>query len=109
MGDARGHFQGDALIVETMNFRDESAYRGANPARLRVVERFTPKRDGKLEWSVTLDDPSTWTGPWTFSMALTPNSEEGILEYACHEGNRAMVNTLSGARAEERASQEKGK
>jgi hypothetical protein len=109
MGDARGHFQGDALIVETMNFRDESAYRGANPDRLRVVERFTPKPDGKLEWSVTLDDPSTWTGPWTFSMALTPNSEEPIIEYACHEGNRAMANTLSGARAEERASQEKRK
>ena len=63
----------------------------------------------RLEWSVTLDDPSTWTGPWTFSMALTRNSEERIMEYACHEGNRAMANTLSGARAEERASQEKGK
>jgi hypothetical protein len=109
MGDARGRFQGDTLIVETMNFRDESAYRGADPDRLRVVERFTPKPDGKLEWSVTLDDPSTWTGPWTFSMALTPNSEERILEYACHEGNRAMGNTLSGARAEERAFQETGK
>ena len=106
MGDARGRFEGDALIVETMHFRDESVYRGANPDQLRLVERFTPKPDGKLEWTVTLDDPSTWTGPWTFSMALTPDSEERILEYACHEGNRAMANTLSGARAEERASQE---
>ena len=109
MGDARGRFQGGALIVETMNFRDESAYRGANPDRLRLVERFTPTPDGKLEWSVTVDDPSTWTGPWTFSMALTPNSEERIIEYACHEGNRAMANTLSGARAEERALRETGK
>jgi hypothetical protein len=109
MGDARGRFQGDALIVETRNFRDESAYRGADPDRLRLVEQFTPKPGGQLEWSVTVDDPSTWTGPWTFSMALTRNSEERIIEYACHEGNRAMANTLSGARAEERASQDKGK
>jgi hypothetical protein len=74
-----------------------------------VVERFTPKPDGRLEWSVTLEDPSTWTKPWTFSMVLARDSEERIMEYACHEGNRAMANTLSGARAEERASQEKGK
>jgi hypothetical protein len=52
-----------------------------------------------------VDDPSTWTTPWTFSMALTPDSGERILEYACHEGNRAMTNTLSAARAEERAPQ----
>jgi len=109
VGDARGYFQGDALIVETTNFRDESAYRGANPDRLRVVERFTPKPGRTLEWSVTLEDPNTWTGPWTLSMALRPDSEERILEYACHEGNRAMANTLSGARAEERALREKGK
>ena len=79
MGDARGRFQGDVLVVETTNFRDESAYREANPDRLRVVERFTPKPDGRLEWSVTLEDPSTWTGPWTFSMVLTPDSEERII------------------------------
>jgi hypothetical protein len=109
LGDARGYFQGEALVVETTNFRDESAYRGANPDGLRVLERFTPKPDRTLEWSVTLDDPSTWTRPWTFSMALTPNSEERVMEYACHEGNRAMANTLSGARAEERTSREKGK
>jgi hypothetical protein len=109
MGDARGRFQGDALIVETTNFRAESAYRGANPDRLRLVERFTPQPEGKLEWSVTVDDPSTWTEPWTFSMVLTPDPEERIMEYACHEGNRSMANTLSGARAEERALQKTGK
>jgi hypothetical protein len=105
LGDARGRFQGDTLIVETTNFRDESTYRGANPDRLRLVEHFTPQPDGKVTWSVTVDDPSTWTTPWTFSMALTPDSGERILEYACHEGNRAMTNTLSAARAEERAPQ----
>jgi len=61
LGDARGRFQGDTLIVETTNFRDQSAYRDANPDRLRLVERFTPQPDGMLEWSVTVDDPSTWT------------------------------------------------
>jgi hypothetical protein len=109
MGDARGRFQGDTLIVETRNFRDESAHRGANPDRLRLEERFTPQPDGKLEWSVTVDDPSTWTEPWVFSMALTPDSDERIMEYACHEGNRSMANTLSGARAEERAFPNSGK
>lgn len=108
-GDARGRFQGDTLIVETTNFRDESVYRGANPDRLRLVEAFTPQPDGRLTWSVTVDDPSTWTSPWTFSMALTPDSRERILEYACHEGNRAMTNTLSAARAEERATRETGR
>jgi hypothetical protein len=109
MGDGRGRFRGDTLIVETTNFRDESVFQGANADRLRLVERFTPQPDGKLEWSVTVDDPSTWTAPWTFSMVLTADSEERILEYACHEGNRAMANTLSGARAAERAFQESGK
>jgi hypothetical protein len=109
LGDARGRFQGDALIVETTNFRNESAYRGANADRLRLVEVFTPQADGTLTWSVTVDDPSTWTSSWTFSMALTPDSGERILEYACHEGNRAMANILSGARAPERGVQETGK
>ena len=76
---------------------------GANPARLRLTEEFTPQPDGKLTWSVTVDDSSTWTASWTFSMALTPDSGERILEYACHEGNRAMSNSLSAAHAEERA------
>jgi len=109
LGDAHGRFQGDTLIVETTNFREESAYRGANPERLRLVERFTPQPDGTLTWSVTVDDPSTWTSPWTFSMALTPDPGEQVLEYACHEGNRAMANILSAARAEERGGREGGK
>lgn len=109
LGDARGRFQGDTLIVETTNFRDESAYRGAAPDRLRLVEHFTPQPDDRVTWSVTVDDPSTWTAPWTFSMALTPDPGEQILEYACHEGNRAMANTLSAARAEERAVRNSGK
>ena len=103
MGHARGWFDGDTLVVETTNFRDESVYRGANPDKLRLTERFKPVGGGKLEWSVTVDDPTTWTRPWTFAMPLTLNPSERIMEYSCHEGNRAMANMLSAARADERA------
>jgi hypothetical protein len=103
MGDARGWWDGNTLVVETKNFREESVYRGANPDALRIVERFTPVAPDRIEWQVTLDDPTTWTRPWTFAMPLTVNDSERIVEYACHEGNRAMANILSAARAEERA------
>jgi hypothetical protein len=102
MGEARGHWEGNALVVVTTNFRDEPAYRGSNPESVRFIERFTPTAPDKLEWSFTVDDPSTFTRPWTFAMPLTRNDDEAVLEYACHEGNRAMANLLSGARAEER-------
>jgi hypothetical protein len=103
MGEARGRWDGDTLVVETANFRDEPVYRGSNPSRLRLIERFTPIARDKVLWSVTVDDASTWTRPWTFAMPLTRSEDEAIFEYACHEGNRAMTNLLSAARAEERA------
>jgi hypothetical protein len=99
MGDARGRWEGHTLVVETTNLLE--AYRGANPETVRYVERFTPVAPDRLEWSFTVDDPSTWTRPWTFAMPLTRNGDEAIFEYACHEGNRAMANLLTGARAEE--------
>ena len=103
MGDARGHWEGNTLVVETTNFKQRSAYRNANAATLRVVERFTPTSAGTVEWSVTVDDPSTWTRPWTFSMPLTRNDAEAIEQYECHEGNQGVHNILSAARATERA------
>ena len=103
MDDARGHWEGNTLVVETTNFRDESVYRNGNPATLKLVERFTRTAPNRVEWAVTVDDPATWTRPWTFAMPLTMNDEERIMEYACHEGNRAMENILSAARAEEEA------
>jgi hypothetical protein len=102
MGEARGRWEGDTLVVETTNFRDEPVYRGSNPARLRLIERFTPIARDKVLWSVTVDDASTWTRPWTFAMPLTRSEDEAIFEYACHEGNRAMTNLLSAARTEEK-------
>jgi hypothetical protein len=103
MGDARGRWDGNTLVVETTNFRNRSAYRNANPETLRLVERFTPTGPNTMEWSVTVDDPTTWTRPWTFSMPLTRNDQEPVHEYACHEGNYAMTNILNGSRAAEAA------
>jgi hypothetical protein len=103
MGEPRGHWDGDTLVVVTTNFRGEPAYRGSNPETVRFIERFTSTAPDRVEWSFTVDDPSTWTRPWTFSMPLTRNDDEAVLEYACHEGNLAMPHLLSAARAEEGA------
>ena len=107
MGDARGHWEGETLVVETTNFKDQIAYRNANAETLRLVERFTPTGPTSVEWSVTVDDPTTWTRPWTFAMNLTKkDATQRPFEYACHEGNYGLRNILSAARAEERAKQE---
>jgi hypothetical protein len=104
MGDPRGHWDGDTLVVETTNFKDQIAYRNGNGETLRLVERFTPTGPASVEWSVTVDDPATWTKPWTFAMNLTKkDATQRPFEYACHEGNYGLRNILSAARAEERA------
>jgi feruloyl esterase len=102
MGDARGHWEGHTLVVETTNFAQRSAYRSANAATLKLVERFTPKGPQSLDWSLTVEDPSTWAKPWTFAIPLTRNNAEQIEQYECHEGNHAVFNILSAARAAER-------
>jgi hypothetical protein len=102
MGDARGRWEGETLVVETTNFKARSAYRNADPAMLRLVERFTRTAATSVEWAVTVDDPSTWTRQWTFSIPLTMNDREPVLEYACHEGNHAVHNILSAARTAEK-------
>jgi hypothetical protein len=99
LGDARGRWDGSTLVVETTNFAERSSYQRAS-ADLRMVERFTPMSAQIVEWSVTLDDPRTWTKPWTFAMNLTRRDKtQRIYEYACHEGNYALKNMLSAARA----------
>jgi hypothetical protein len=105
-GDARGHWEGDTLVVETTNFREEGIYRNANPATLRLTERFTRTAPNVVKWAVTVDDPSTWTRPWTFAMPLTKDDGGPVLEYACHEGNLGLMNILSAARAEDKAAEE---
>ena len=106
MGDARGHWEGDTLIVETTNFKERSAYRQANAETLRLTERFQRLAANKVQWAVTVDDPKTWTRPWSFSMPLTMDDKERMLEYGCHEGNLGLANILSGARADEKAVEE---
>ena len=102
MGDARGHWEDNTLVVDTTNFKDRSAYRNANPDTLRLIERFTRTAPDRVEWSVTVEDPSTWTRSWTFAVPLTVNNSEPVYEYACHEGNYGLKNILSAARATER-------
>jgi hypothetical protein len=103
MGDARGHFEGNTLVVETRRFTDRIPYRGSSQD-LVLTERFTPVGPSTIEWSVTFDDAATWARPWTLGMHLTKVPDlEGPFEYACHEGNYAMFNLLSIARAEEKA------
>ena len=101
LGDARGRWDGDTLVVETTNFRDRSAYRNANAPTLRLIERFTRTAPDKIEWAVTVDDSTTWTRPWTFSMPLTMNDAEPVLEFACHEGNYSVPHILNGSREAE--------
>ncbi len=100
MGDARGHWDGNTLVVETGNLK--VAPRGASPA-LRLTERFTRTSHDSMQYQVTFDDPDTWTAPWTVAldMAARPDNA-GVFEYACHEGNHGMSNMLSAARSLER-------
>jgi hypothetical protein len=102
MGDARGRWEGDTLVVETTNFMERSVFRNANPETLKLVERFTRTARDTVHWQVTVDDPSTWTKPWTFAMPLTQGGTETLMQYECHEGNYGLLNILSAARAAER-------
>ena len=102
MGDARGHWEGETLVVETTNFSERSAYRNANSDTFKLIEHFTPVAPNKVEWAVTVDDPKTWTRPWTFAMTLTKDDSQPPFEYACHEGNYGMPNILRGERATEK-------
>ena len=101
MGDARGRWEGDTLVVETKNFKERSVYRNANADTLTLTERFQRIAPDKVRWTVTVDDPATWTKPWTFSLPLTADPNPVPL-YECHEGNYGLKNILSAARAEER-------
>jgi hypothetical protein len=99
LGDPRGWYEGDTLVVETTNFTARSAYRGASE-HLKMTERFTPVAPGVVDWRVTFDDPHTWARPWTFAMVLKQaKAGQKVYEYACHEGNYGLKNILTGARA----------
>jgi hypothetical protein len=107
LGDSRGRWEGETLVVDTTNFTDKTNFRGSGE-HLRVTERFTRVDEDTLLYRFTVDDPQSFTRPWSgeipMKKALGP-----IFEYACHEGNRSMDNILSAARAEEKAAREAGK
>jgi hypothetical protein len=104
MGDARGRWEGDTLVVETTGYLERSAF-GGSSERLKTTERFRPTSRDTIDWSITFDDPDTWVRPWTFGMRLTRDDAQPVFEYACHEGNEGMRGMLSAARAEEREAQ----
>ena len=99
-GDARGHWEGDTLVVDTTNFTSKTNYRGSGET-LHLIERFRRDRDG-LQYEVTVDDPTTWTKPWTAALTLERQPDDALFEYGCHEGNNSMRNILSASRAAER-------
>jgi hypothetical protein len=106
-GDPRGHWEGNTLVVDTTNFSDRVNFRGSS-ATLHLIERFTRVDADTLLYELTVDDPTTWTKPWTISFP-TPKSQGQVYEYACHEGNYGMFGILSGARAQEKAAAEAAK
>jgi hypothetical protein len=111
MGDSRGRWEGDTLVIETTNLTNRTGIgvNGGGPrhsASLKVTEKLTRIDEDTIRYSMTIDDPETWTQPWTMEFPLERDDGYGMYEYACHEGNYAMFNILSGARADERAAAE---
>ena len=107
MGDSRGRWEGDTLVVETTNFSTKTAFRGASD-KLGLIERFIRVAPDTLLYEFTVTDPATWTKPWTVQIPMT-RSVERLYEYACHEGNYSIANALEGARIQERTAREGAK
>ena len=107
LGDSRGHWEGDTLVVDTTNFTDKSSFNGgligsgASGETFHLVERFTRVSADTLLYEFTVEDPTWWTRPWTAAIPMK-TTEGPIFEYACNEGNYGMANLLTGARAKER-------
>jgi len=100
-GDSRGHWEGNTLVVETTNFRPGATFQNANAKSLKITERFTRVDARTIEYKFTIDDPATWTKPWSAVVPLS-HIDGPMFEYACAEGNNGIVNILAGARAAER-------
>ena len=111
-GDSRGHWEGDTLVVETTNVRaafirrwnlpQHSMGRGDLSDQVTLVERFTRTGPDTLDYQFTVDDPGTWTQPWSGALPMA-RTDGPVHEFACHEGNHGMTNMLAGSRADERA------
>ena len=101
LGDSRGRWDGATLVVETTNFTDQTAFQGASE-NMRLIERFTRTSPNQILYEFTVNDPATFTKPWTAQMFMA-KTEGPLFEYACHEGNLGLEGVLSGFRAEEKA------
>ena len=102
LGDSRGHWEGDTLVVETTNFRKDTTFRfPVDTATLRIVERFRRVGPEDVDYQFTVDNPTMYTRPWTATLPM--RHEDGLIyEYACHEGNYAIGHVLAGFRAQEK-------
>jgi hypothetical protein len=115
MGDARGHWEGNTLVVETTNFLEGKTGIGLNGGgtptsdALKLTERYTRVDPNTLKYEVTIDDPKTYVKPFKVAFPLTQEPGYQNFEYACHEGNYAMFDSLSGARSQEKAAAEAAK
>jgi hypothetical protein len=105
MGDSRGRWEGDTLVVETTNFSDKNLYRGATE-NITLIEKFTRTAEDQVVYEFTVNDPATWTAPWTGRVPME-RLDDKLYEYACHEANYGMEGILKGTRADERHAAEK--
>jgi len=105
LGDSIGHWEGDTLVVDTTNFNDHIIFRGSSK-NLHVIERFTRANADTMLYRATIDDPTTFSKSWTVEYPFS-QTKGPVFEYACHEGNYAMVDILGGARKEESEAQKK--
>ncbi|HLF95595.1 MAG TPA: hypothetical protein VI457_00485 [Methylococcaceae bacterium] len=112
MGDSRGRWEGKTLVIETTNFLGNrtgiTGNGGGIPTSdaMKLTERFTRVGPDEMQYEITIDDPKTYVRPFKVGFPLTQEPGYQNFEYACHEGNNAMFNSLSGARAREKAAAE---
>lgn len=104
LGDSRGHWEGNTLVVETTNFSNQATFEGATQ-NMRLVERWTRVADDRLDYRFTIEDPATWTRPWSAAIAWKKTGK--LYEYACHEDNYGLYGILAGARAQEKKQEQK--
>jgi hypothetical protein len=115
LGDSRGHWEGNTLVIETTNFTDQTSIGGGNgnglrhSADLKLTERIYRVDGDELRYEVHIDDPKTYVKPWTLSLPLTSPPGYVLLPYECHEGNYMLKNSLSAERAEDKAIEEDAK
>src|SRR5206468_4488917 len=104
LGSSRGRWEGETLVVETTNFTNRTGFQGSSE-KMHLTERFTRVADDVMRYEFTVDDPATWTRPWTAEVSWK-KTVGPIFEHACHEGNYGLANTLAGARLEEKRAAE---